>query len=391
MRRLAPVVLLLLLVPWVPAAGAWTWPVSGPVLQGFSFDRAHPYAGGQHRGIDVGANAAGLPVLAPASGVVGFAGTVPSSGRSVTIDTADGLAVTLTNLGSISVAKGDAVDEGAAVGTVGPSGTPEVAGPYVHLGIRTAADPQGYLDPLGFLPVAAAPASSPAPAPAAAPAAAAPPVPVSPAAPAPAAAVPAAEPSPPAAEASPAAAPSVSAPAGAPGAAAAPPARTEPSAVQPRVEPEPVGSGVAVVAPPAEPAAPRLVRAAPPAPGAEAPPVVRRSRPRTHGSTAIAEPRVAVAPLSARAAVPADISPRVSAPVTRRLPHRDAPAASAHGSRPHVPFPAELAAVLAAALAALAAVAAALRRRTPARAPVPTGVVLAFPPVRRRDPERLAA
>ena len=60
MRRIAPVVLLLLL--WVPAAGAWTWPVNGPVLQGFAFDPAHPYAGGQHRGVDVGADAAGLPV-----------------------------------------------------------------------------------------------------------------------------------------------------------------------------------------------------------------------------------------------------------------------------------------------------------------------------------------
>jgi len=137
MWRLAPVVVVLFLVS-VPVAGAWTWPVSGPVLQGFSFDRAHPYAAGQHRGIDVGAAAAGLPVLAPTSGAVSFAGTVPSSGRSLTIDTPDGLAVTLTNLGSISVAKGDTVVEGAAVGTVGPSGTPEVAGPYLHLGIRTA-------------------------------------------------------------------------------------------------------------------------------------------------------------------------------------------------------------------------------------------------------------
>ena len=41
MRRRSLLVLLLLL--FVPAAGAWTWPVQGPVLQTFSFDPAHPY------------------------------------------------------------------------------------------------------------------------------------------------------------------------------------------------------------------------------------------------------------------------------------------------------------------------------------------------------------
>ena len=39
--------------------------------------------------------------------------------------------------------------------SVGPSGTPEENGPYVHLGIRVAADPNGYVDPLGLLPAPA--------------------------------------------------------------------------------------------------------------------------------------------------------------------------------------------------------------------------------------------
>jgi len=153
MHRVVP--LLLFFVLWVPAAHAWTWPVPGPVVQGFSFDRAHPYAGGKHRGIDVGA-AAGTTVVAPASGTVSFAGSVPASGLTVTIDTADGLAVTLTHLATAAVAKGAAVSEGDAIGTVGPSGTPEVDVPYVHLGIRTISDANGYLDPLAYLPVEAA-------------------------------------------------------------------------------------------------------------------------------------------------------------------------------------------------------------------------------------------
>ncbi|MDX6485853.1 MAG: hypothetical protein QOF43_1006, partial [Gaiellaceae bacterium] len=152
MRRLAPVVLLL--VVFVPCASAWTWPVHGPVLQTFSFDPAHPYAAGEHRGVAIGADE-GASVLAPAAGVVSFAGTVAANGKTLTIQTGGGLAVSLTHLGSIAVARDAAVDEGSVVGTVGPSGTPEFSVAYVHLGIRDVSSPQGYLDPLSFLPVVA--------------------------------------------------------------------------------------------------------------------------------------------------------------------------------------------------------------------------------------------
>jgi Peptidase family M23 len=149
-RRLALTVLLFL--AWTPAAHAWTWPVQGPVLQPFAYDEAHPYAAGQHRGIDIGADAAGEQVVAPAAGTVSFVGSVPTSGESVTIETPDGYSVTLTHLGSVAASKGASVEEGDAVGTIGPSGTPEVEGAYVHLGIRVTSDANGYLDPLGFLP-----------------------------------------------------------------------------------------------------------------------------------------------------------------------------------------------------------------------------------------------
>lgn len=141
---------------WTPVAHAWSWPVQGPVVQPFAYDEAHPYAASQHRGIDIGADAAGEAVVAPSDGTVSFAGTVPTSGRSLTIETADGYSVTLTHLGSIVVAEGAAVAEGDLVGTIGPSGTAETDVPYVHLGIRVASDPNGYLDPLSLLPVPAA-------------------------------------------------------------------------------------------------------------------------------------------------------------------------------------------------------------------------------------------
>ena len=169
MRRVFPAAVLAALF-FVPGAGAWAWPAAGDVVQPFSFDPAHPYAAGQHRGIDI-AGDAGSTVVAPEGGSVSFAGTVPTSGKSVTILTGDGYAVTLTHLGSVLVTKGAAVAEGDAVGTIGPSGDPEVATPYVHLGIRIASDEEGYLDPAGFLPARAATAPpsdavpSPVPAP----------------------------------------------------------------------------------------------------------------------------------------------------------------------------------------------------------------------------------
>src|SRR3954466_3293786 len=103
MRRLAALVVLLSfsVVCTVPCAWAWTWPVAGPVLTPFSFDAARPYAGGQHRGIDIGA-AAGAGVAAPVAGTVTFAGTVPTSGKTLSLLTADALAVTLTHLGSLT-------------------------------------------------------------------------------------------------------------------------------------------------------------------------------------------------------------------------------------------------------------------------------------------------
>jgi len=143
--------------------------VKGPVLQPFSYDEAHPYDAGQHRGIDIGASASGDPVVAPETGAVSFAGFVPTSGESLTIETADGYSVTLTHLGSIGVATGAAVGEGDVVATVGPSGTPEQSVPYVHLGIRLTSDPLGYLDPLGLLPAPAPAQPQPAPTPAPAP------------------------------------------------------------------------------------------------------------------------------------------------------------------------------------------------------------------------------
>ena len=137
-------------------AAAWTWPAGGAVLRTFSFDRAHPYAAGQRRGIDI-AGSAGGAVVAPSGGVVSFSGTTPGNGLTLSIRTGDGYTVSLTHLGSLALRAGATVDESAPVGTIGPSGTPELDLPYVHLGIRVTSDENGYVDPLSLLPERVAP------------------------------------------------------------------------------------------------------------------------------------------------------------------------------------------------------------------------------------------
>ena len=140
----------------VQPALAWAWPVDGPVLRPFVFGD-DPYAGGQHRGVDIGAPA-GTPVRAPAAGTISFAGIVPTGGKTITIRTADGYAVTLQRLGSTSVPRALAVGEGDVVGSVG-----QAAEPYVYLGVRKADEPDGYVDPLGLLPPLAPAPDEPAP------------------------------------------------------------------------------------------------------------------------------------------------------------------------------------------------------------------------------------
>ena len=144
-----------------PAGSAWTWPATGEVIRGFDYGGG-AYTASGHRGIDI-AGAAGAEVLAPAAGHVSFAGSLPSNGRAVSIRTADGWAVTLTQLGSVIVSVGDGVAEGETVGTIAAASEP-AAVPHVQLGTRRADDPRGYVDPLTLLPP-----RLPAPPPAAAP------------------------------------------------------------------------------------------------------------------------------------------------------------------------------------------------------------------------------
>ena len=64
---------LLAALPARAAAADWIWPLRGPVFTHYLNDDARPYAGGMHRGIDIGAPV-GTSVSAARAGEVTYAG-----------------------------------------------------------------------------------------------------------------------------------------------------------------------------------------------------------------------------------------------------------------------------------------------------------------------------
>ena len=157
---------LLLLAPATARAGApgWRWPVSGAVITGYR-NGDDPYAGGQHRGIDIAA-AVGTPVVAAVGGTVSYAGLAGSSGLTVAVRTADGrLETSYLHLSAIAVRAGEGVEGGDRLGAVGTTGRRSAAEPHLHFGVREADNRFAYHDPLDFLPPLAAPPGLPAPAP----------------------------------------------------------------------------------------------------------------------------------------------------------------------------------------------------------------------------------
>ena len=132
-------------------------PVEAPIVRPFSYGGSL-FAGGHHRGVDFAA-AVGELVLAPCSGRVAFAGGTPS-GPAVTLECAGRrLRVTLLPVRAGRARAGRAVHARDIVGFVAGGSH---AG--LHLGVRRAGDPLGYLDPAPLL-AASAPPLGPAPPP----------------------------------------------------------------------------------------------------------------------------------------------------------------------------------------------------------------------------------
>lgn len=128
--------------PPVAELGTWSWPVSGPhALARPYVAPAGPYGAG-HRGIDIRA-ANGAEVLAPADGVVHFAGFVVDR-PVLSIEHADGVLSSYEPV-QTTLAAGDRVTRGQVVGTLLPG---HCASPCLHLGVRVGGE---YVNPLLFL------------------------------------------------------------------------------------------------------------------------------------------------------------------------------------------------------------------------------------------------
>lgn len=126
----------------VPREGAaHAVPLLGALVRPFDAPPDDPFAPG-HRGVDVSA-APGTAVRSSHHGTVSFAGTVVGN-LTVTVDHGDGVRTTYSYLGSVAVEKGDAVERGEVLGTLG-RGHDESLPPHVHLSARRDGV---YFDPL---------------------------------------------------------------------------------------------------------------------------------------------------------------------------------------------------------------------------------------------------
>lgn len=116
------------------------WPARGWVTSDFG-KRLDPYTAKRvvHRGIDI-ANRPGTPVIAPADGVVVFAGTEGGYGKVVMVDHGYGVKTRYAHLENITVKVGEKIQRGHKLGGVGNTG--RSTGPHLHYEVRVNGMPE---------------------------------------------------------------------------------------------------------------------------------------------------------------------------------------------------------------------------------------------------------
>jgi murein DD-endopeptidase MepM/ murein hydrolase activator NlpD len=123
------------------------WPVLGRISSRFGDTRLSPSSGGTrpHRGMDISAPS-GTMVVAPADGVVNFAGRESEYGRLICLDHGHGYSTMFGHLKDLLVKTGDKVRKGQTIGTVGMSGNS--TGPHLHYEVRIHGNP---VNPVRYL------------------------------------------------------------------------------------------------------------------------------------------------------------------------------------------------------------------------------------------------
>jgi len=122
------------------------WPVRGWVTSGFGY-RASPFTGKRqfHAGLDISTRS-GTAVVAPADGLVTFAGREGGYGRMLVITHGYGLVTRYAHLKAFKVKTGEKVQRGQTVAMVGSSG--RSSGPHLHYEVLmsgVATNPRYYI------------------------------------------------------------------------------------------------------------------------------------------------------------------------------------------------------------------------------------------------------
>jgi murein DD-endopeptidase MepM/ murein hydrolase activator NlpD len=124
-----------LLSDWVAATTAPTlWPVMGPITGPFGA-RIDPFngEGAFHSGVDISCRY-GQPILAPADGVVTYAGFYSGYGRLIEVDHGNGITTRYGHLSGFAITDGQTIRKGQVLGYVGMSG--RSTGAHLHYEVR---------------------------------------------------------------------------------------------------------------------------------------------------------------------------------------------------------------------------------------------------------------
>lgn len=144
------------------AFALWAAPVADCSI---TLPYAASYQGRTHHGVDLAAPAC-AEVRTPVDGTVVFAGQVPADGGgscwAVTLETGEGLRISLLPLDSTRVSAGGSVTAGEPVGALAAAGDDSGSEAHLHLSLRKG---EAYLDPTAFLPTAPVQAPQPMPVP----------------------------------------------------------------------------------------------------------------------------------------------------------------------------------------------------------------------------------